>query len=153
MFVAPMGAETVKWEVEVKEKGTDEFDRIRITQRVVPAVPVSTFQATLTQMERDFHLSVERPKDALPGRGGVRVTLRPKISDGLNGVIDYMRKYPYTCMEQKVSVAVALRDEKLWKEVVSQLPSYLDGDGLVKYFPSMSVWKSDPDLLHDCDCP
>ena len=108
------------------------------TQRVVPAVPVSTFQATLAQVERDFQLPVERPKDALPGRGGVRVTLRPKISDGLNGVIDYMKKYPYTCMEQKVSVAIALRDEKLWKEVVSQIPSHLDSDGLVKYFPPCS---------------
>jgi uncharacterized protein YfaS (alpha-2-macroglobulin family) len=41
-IVAPVGVETVKWEVEVKEKGTDEVDRIRITQRVVPVVPVST---------------------------------------------------------------------------------------------------------------
>ncbi len=137
--VAPVGAETVTWEVEVKEKGTAEVDRIKISQRVVPAVPVSTFQATLAQIETDFHLAVERPKDAIQGRGGVRVVLRPKISEGLNGLTDYMRKYPYTCMEQKISVAVALRDEKLWKEVMSQLPSYLDGDGLLKYFPSMGI--------------
>lgn len=136
--VVPVGVETVKWEVEVKERGTDELDRIRITQKVVPAVPVSTFQATLAQIENEFRLPVERPKDALPGRGGVRVVLRPKISEGLNGVIDYMRRYPYTCMEQKVSVAVALRDQKLWNEVVSEIPSYLDADGLVKYFPTMS---------------
>ena len=71
----------------------------------------------------------------LPGRGGVRVTFRPKIADGLNGVIDYMKRYPYTCMEQKISVAVALRDENLWKKWMSELPSYLDSDGLVKYFP------------------
>ena len=135
--VAPVGVETVKWEAEVKEREGDESDRIRITQRVVPAVPVSTFQATLAQIENEFHLPVERPKDALPGRGGVRVVLRSKISEGLNGVIDYMRRYPYTCMEQKVSVAIALRDQKLWKEVVSEIPSYLDADGLVKYFPAM----------------
>ena len=133
------GIETIKWEVEVKEKGAGELDRMRLTQRVVPVVPVRTFQATLAQVETDFRLAVERPKDALPGRGGVRVALRPKISEGLSGVIDYMKKYPYTCMEQKISVAVALRDEKLWKEAVSQFPSYLDGDGLVKYFPSMGL--------------
>ena len=136
--VAPAGIEAVAWEVEAKEKGTNELDRIRIKQRVVPALPVSTFQATLAQVERDFQLPVERPKDALPGRGGIRVTLRPKLSDGLNGVFDYMKKYPYTCMEQRVSVAIALRDEKLWKEVVSQIPSHLDSDGLVKYFPPCS---------------
>jgi hypothetical protein len=38
-------------------------------------------------------------------------------------------------MEQKISVAVALRDENLWKKCMSELPSHLDSDGLVKYFP------------------
>jgi uncharacterized protein YfaS (alpha-2-macroglobulin family) len=131
------GTETIKWEVEVKEKGTDELDRMRLTQRVVPVVPVSTFQATLTQLEKEYHLAIERPLEAIPGRGGVNVTFKPKIAEGLNGIIDYMRNYPYTCMEQKVSVAIALRDEKLWKEVVSQLPTCLDSEGLIKYFPSM----------------
>ena len=131
-----IGVETLKWEVEIKEKGTNEVDRIRVTQKVVPVVPVSTFQATLAQIEKDFHLSVERPKDAIPDRGGVRVALQPKISDGLNGVIDYMKRYTYSCIEQKISVAVALRNENLWNTRMSELPSYLDSDGLVKYFPS-----------------
>jgi hypothetical protein len=38
-------------------------------------------------------------------------------------------------MEQKISVAVALRDENLWKRCMSELTSHLDSDGLVKYFP------------------
>jgi len=37
-------------------------------------------------------------------------------------------------MEQKISVAVALRSESLWKKCMSELPSHLDSDGLVKYF-------------------
>ena len=131
-----IGVEILKWEVEIKEKGTNEVDRIRVTQKVVPVVPVSTFQATLAQIEKDFHLSVERPKDAFPDRGGVRVALQPKMSDGLNGVTDYMKRYAYTCIEQKISVAVALRNENLWNSRMSELPSYLDSDGLVKYFPS-----------------
>ena len=138
---APIGVETLKWEVEIKDKETNEADRIKVTQKVVPVVPVSTFQATLTQLEEDYHLSVERPKDAIPGRGGVRVNFRPKIADGLSGVIDYMKGYPYYCMEQKISVAVALRDEDRWNKRMSELPAYLDGDGLVKYFPSC-LWGS-----------
>ena len=63
------------------------------------------------------------------------MTLRPKIADGLNGVRDYMKWYPYGCMEQKISMAVALRDAHRWKEVMGQLLSHLDSDGLVKYFP------------------
>ena len=50
-----------------------------------------------------------------------------------------MKRYPYTCMEQKISKAIALRDEALWKSVIAGLPSHLDSDGLVKYFPTMRL--------------
>ncbi|MGO8991549.1 MAG: alpha-2-macroglobulin family protein [bacterium] len=133
--VVPLNVEMLRWEVEVREKSSETGDRIKVTQKVIPAVPVRTFQATIAQVDKEFKVSVERPKDGLPGRGGVRVTLRPKISDGLSGVLEYMKWYPYGCMEQKVSVAVALRDEGLWKKCMSELPSHLDSDGLVKYFP------------------
>jgi hypothetical protein len=42
-------------------------------------------------------------------------------------------------MEQKISVAVSLRDENLWKRLMAQLPPFMDSDGLVKYFPSMTL--------------
>ena len=132
---APVGTERLVWEVELKERGSNEADRIKVVQRIVPVVPIRTFQATITQVEKEWRPSVERPKDAFQGRGGVRVTFRPKIAEALNGVSDYMRAYPYTCMEQKISVAVALRNEHLWKRWMSDLPSHLDSDGLVKYFP------------------
>jgi hypothetical protein len=45
-------------------------------------------------------------------------------------------------MEQRTSRAVALRDESLWKKTMADLPAHLDGDGLVKYFPT-SLWGSD----------
>ena len=136
--VVPFNVEALRWEVEVKDKTSQTGDRIRITQKVVPAIAVKTFQATVAQVEKEFKATVERPKDGLPGRGGIRVTLRPRITGGLNGVFEYMKWYPYGCMEQKISVAVALRDEPLWKKCMSELPSHLDPDGLVKYFPPCS---------------
>ncbi|HWR58163.1 MAG TPA: hypothetical protein VN328_04670, partial [Thermodesulfovibrionales bacterium] len=121
----------------VKEKGGTAVDSLKIRQKVVEAVPVRVFQATITQVDRSSGLEVEKPKDALAGKGGINLSFRQKISSGLGGLIWYMKQYPYTCMEQKVSRAVALRDEALWKNVVAELPSHLDSDGLVKYFPSM----------------
>jgi uncharacterized protein YfaS (alpha-2-macroglobulin family) len=135
----PRGVETLHWEVEAQEKGSSERDRLRISQKVAPAVPVRTFQATITQVEKDFQVDLERPADALPGRGGVKVNFRPRLAESLNGVNEYMRRYPYGCLEQKISVAVSLRDEKRWKELMAQLPSYQDTDGLVKYFPAMRL--------------
>lgn len=141
---APMGLESIRWEVEVGEKGSTERDRIRVRQRIVPVVAVRTFQATVAQTEKAFDFSVERPKDALPGRGGIQMTLRPRIGDGLGGVIDYMKRYPYGCLEQKISRAVALQDENLWKERMADLASHIDSDGLAKYFPSLTY--GDPNL-------
>ena len=48
-----------------------------------------------------------------------------------------MEKYPYTCLEQNVSKAVALRDSALWDRIAAEMPAYLDSEGLLKYFPSM----------------
>ncbi len=131
----PQGVEKLIWEVDLTDKGSSEKDRIKISQKVTPAVPVRTFQATITQVEKEFGITIERPSDALPGSGSVKVISRPKIAEGLGGISEYMKWYPYGCLEQKASIAVALRDEKLWKGVMAQLPSHLDGDGLVKYFP------------------
>ncbi len=131
----PLNVETLRWELEVRDQTTGAGDHIKVTQRVIPAIPVRTFQATIAQVEKEFKTSVEQPKDALPRRGGIRVTLRPKIADGLNSVAEYMKWYPYGCMEQKISVAIALRDENLWRKCISELPSHFDSDGLVKYFP------------------
>jgi uncharacterized protein YfaS (alpha-2-macroglobulin family) len=132
----PVNTERLRWEVEVTEKGAKGGDRITVQQHVAPAVPISTFQATIVQITKDYRLAVERPQDAIVGRGGVKVTVKPRISEGLNGVVDYMKGYPYTCMEQKISRAVALRNEALWKRSIAELPSHLDADGLVKYFPT-----------------
>jgi len=43
--------------------------------------------------------------------------------------------YPYSCFEQRASVAVGLRAEGLWAKVMLVLPEYLDGDGLIKFWP------------------
>jgi len=50
-----------------------------------------------------------------------------------------MEKYPYICLEQNVSRAVALHDSALWDRIAAALPAYLDSQGLLKYFPSMNT--------------
>ena len=49
-----------------------------------------------------------------------------------------MSRYPYTCLEQQVSRAVALRDEGRWRSVAAALPAHQDGAGLLKFFPAMT---------------
>ena len=139
---APPGRDSLRFEVDAAESG-GASDRLSVVQRVAPAVPVRTLQATLIQVETGgYRLDMERPADGLPGAGGIRVEFRPRLLEGLAGIADYMRLYPYTCLEQIVSKAVALRDAALWQKIAGLLPVYLDSDGLAKYFPSLN-WGSE----------
>lgn len=133
----PMAVAELKYHVDATTVAGGPSDHLLITQRVLPAVPVRTYQATLLRWEKPIAQPIARPADALPDAGGVAVTLSPSLVAGLDGVREWMRDYPYSCLEQRVSRAVALRDPKLWQGVVADLPSYTDSDGLLKYFPSM----------------
>ncbi len=130
----PSGVESVSWEIDaVADEGVGQ-DRIRLVQQVLPAVPLRVFQATLSQVEGDFSVPVAPPQGALPG-GGIRVGVRARLGDSQAAVTDYMKHYPYGCLEQKVSTAVALRDKAMWDRWMAKISAYMDSDGLAKYFP------------------
>src|SRR5439155_1683392 len=76
------------------------------------------------------------------GRRVVRVQVSPSLFDGADTIREWMRRYRYTCLEQRVSKAVALRDVKGWETLTSELSAHLDGDSLLKYFPTMT-WGSE----------
>ena len=110
-------------------------DALKISQRIVPAVPLSVQQATMVQLDGEYSLPVAPPADALPGRGGLQMSLVPRLSEGLPGVRDWWARYPYSCLEQQTSKAVGMNEPQLWQEMMGKLPNYLDSDGLANYFP------------------
>ena len=127
--------EAILWEIEAKDTVSGARDALKSLQRIIPAVPLTVQQATLVQVDGMFNLDVNAPADALPGRGGLKMSLQPKLAAGMDGVRDWFAAYPYICLEQKTSKAVGLRDGKMWQSIVGQIPGYLDSDGLVNYFP------------------
>ncbi len=140
---APANASGIDWSVTATEVGGTAADRLAVAQRLVPAHPEQVYQATIAQLDSPVTLPLERPGEAIPGRGGIRIALRPRLGDGLDGVRRYMAAYDYTCLEQNLSRAVALRDPSLWEAWMARLPAYLDDDGLLKYFPSDALQGED----------
>jgi uncharacterized protein YfaS (alpha-2-macroglobulin family) len=138
-YTVQAGIEALAWRFEVVSDDNSASDKVEVRQKVMAAVPVRTVQATIAQVEKPLSLPVAKPADALPRRGGVSVDLAASLSDGMEAVRYFMARYPYECLEQKVSVAVALRDPSRWEQIASILPSYVDGDGLLKYFPQCIV--------------
>ena len=139
-------ADVLLWEVEARDTTADggkgARDALKLSQRIIPAVPLSVRQATLVQLAAPYTLAVAPPTSALPTtgakRGGVQLALQPKLAEGLPGVRDWFARYPYSCLEQTTSKAIGLGDEALWQRTVAQLPGYLDEDGLAYYFPPRS---------------
>ena len=134
--IAPEGWSRIDWDVTAREAQGSARDHLKISERVIPAYPVRTYQATIAQLTAPLIIPVERPHDAVVGRGGLQITLRPRLADNLSGVREYMGHYPYSCLEQRVSQAIALDFPGEWSAIMMMLPAYMDRDGLLKYFPS-----------------
>jgi uncharacterized protein YfaS (alpha-2-macroglobulin family) len=137
-FTVPGGAERLDWLLTAEDTEAGEQDALKLSQKVVPAVPVTVQQATLAQVTGRYSLPVALPKDAIVGRGEVAVTIAPSLVGGLEGVRRFANDYPYSCMEQQVSTAVILEDASRWQRIERNLSAYLDGRGFVKYWPEVS---------------
>ncbi len=133
--LAQTRAQALMWEIEAKDLTAGARDALKVSQKLIPAIPLTVQQGTLMQVDGSINMSVAPPADALPGRGGIKLAMQPKLAEGLPAVRDWWINYPFICLEQKTSKSVGLRDGAMWQSVMSQLPTYLDGDGLALYFP------------------
>ncbi|QSN60213.1 Ig-like domain-containing alpha-2-macroglobulin family protein [Caballeronia sp. M1242] len=132
---------SLAWNVSAVEQGTGKAsDAVKLTQRIVAAIPVSVQQATIAQVDGTLSVPVAPPADATKTaagtvRGGIAVSLQPKLADGLPGVRRWFLNYPYSCLEQQTSRALGLMDAAQWQAVLAHMATYLDADGLANYFP------------------
>ncbi len=136
LATAPLGTARIDWDVSAREVRSSAYDHILVSESEIPAYPVRTYQATIAQLTGPLTLPVQRPQDAAAGRGGLEITLQPRLEGSLAGVREYMSYYPYICLEQRVSRAVALGSRPDWDALMAILPAYMDEDGLLKYFPT-----------------
>ncbi len=146
-LTVPIGATELEWSVDALQRGAEApggaveaphgraHDALKVWQSVVAAVPERTYQATILQLAAPQSVAVQLPPDAIPGRGGVNVRMQAKLGGDLAGVEEYLSRYPYSCFEQKASIAVGLRNRSAWIALMGILPDYLDRDGMVKFWP------------------
>ena len=61
--------------------------------------------ATYGRITASENLAVELPAGSDPARGGVNLTVSPSLAGALDGAFGYLKTYPYSCLEQKTSMA------------------------------------------------
>ncbi|MCY3622213.1 MAG: MG2 domain-containing protein [Gammaproteobacteria bacterium] len=130
----PAGVGGLDWDVSARSDSAN--DRLGTRQTVEPEVSVRVQQATLVHLDRQLDFPVAPPANALPDRGGVAVSLQPSIAGGLGTMREYMAELPHTSLERRVSAAVALNDAERWSAVTANLETWMDEDGLLRFFPS-----------------
>lgn len=135
-LTAPGEPGMLRWTVTARSADGKATDRISVSQTVARAVPIETWAGALTRVGQDSPVTIAPPAGALPGVGSVNVLLSASLAPPLQGVRDYMAAYPFNCFEQRLSRAVALGDTGAWNRLSGEIPVYLDGDGLLRYFPS-----------------
>jgi len=126
------------WQLHAQDTKTGAQDTLAVSQRLLPAVPLAVQQATIQQIDGRWEQALSWPENAVPGKGGLRLSFSDKLADGQNGapgLRDWWAAYPYACLEQTLGKAIGLSDVSLWQRTMGQLPTYLDADGLAMYFP------------------
>lgn len=150
----PFDVDKLKWAISAAEPAVPgaaaapaAHDALTFVQTVGAAYPVRLYQQTLEQLQpgKPLTLPVQMPAGAVAGRGGLDVRLVNSLGGDLGGMQEWIRRYPYTCLEQRTSAAVVLSDAARWQSTMNSLPSYLDGDGLARYFPT--TWLAGDDAL------
>ncbi|QLY25246.1 Ig-like domain-containing protein [Bdellovibrio sp. KM01] len=135
-FAIPTGISSYTFQIKAKDKISGAEDSIKSTVKVETPVPVKILQATLFQLDKTYQIPVKQPLDAIPNKGGLTLDARNTLVTSLSGVKSYMHEYPYTCLEQQVSRGIALEDKAATQRIIDDLPSYIDGYGLLKFFTS-----------------
>ena len=120
--------------VSVKDLEGEAHDEIKVKESLSPSVPARILQATLFQLDKNFTVPVRQPADAIKGSGNVSVSSRATLVQGLGGIKRYMEEYPYDCLEQRTSKAIVLDDKKALQKIIQDMPGFMDGRGLLKFF-------------------
>ncbi len=132
-IAVPEGAGELAWTLNASEAGGKTRDALTVRQSVHPALPMRVQSASLQRLDKTLDVPVAAPAGAL--RAELRATLAASLLDGQTQLRDYMRRYPFACLEQQASKAVATRDAKLWQAMTGNLPAYLANNGLANFFP------------------
>ncbi|MBF0366585.1 MAG: hypothetical protein HQK50_13515 [Oligoflexia bacterium] len=142
---AKLNQNQVKMTLTVEDDSGEFRDQLVKVVQVHPRVLETISMGKLEQLSKEaptLEIVVAKSPSAITDRGGIEMQLHPKLADNLGGITKYMQEYAWSCLEQKVSKAVALIDSKegkeLWKKIVSEISLYVSADGLLKFYPEES---------------
>lgn len=136
----PAEASELRWKLQATgtADGLVRQDALVVRQTVstsLMAVRYGVLAQSIASATEPVIRMVTPPKGTVPSKGELRISFAPHFATDASGVRDYMRSYPFYCLEQRTSKAVSLKDAKLWSIITGSLDDYLADNGLLNYYP------------------
>ncbi|MDF3819411.1 MG2 domain-containing protein [Leptospira sp. 96542] len=135
----PDGVKKREFTVSIKDEKGKQVDKILTTQNVLPFIVERVYQGGLFQYEAPWKERAKSPEGSQPGSGRMEWRASASILTSVSGIETYFRAYPYSCIEQRLSKAIGLRNDTIWNDTMADLPGHLDQFGFVKYFSKMDA--------------
>ena len=131
--VSTQAAQTEQtFELKVFE-GIKLVDFIKWSQPVQPVWTMRSFGNSLKQ-DQDIQIDVTSPKGATQAE--LQLSALPSLASDIPGVKNFWDNYYYDCFEQRLSRAISLNSEDQFAELMKISSSYIDQNGLIKYYPN-----------------
>lgn len=139
--------------IEFKVRAGDDFDQDQLVHLVIinrqKNLETVAVSGSLTASEEIIPLSI--PAGIFLNQGGVKVSLSPSVINNIAGVFHYMKDYPYSCWEQKISRAVVAayykdlkgyignqlewsKSEEFTRKLIEESGAFQAPDGGMAYF-------------------
>ena len=130
---APADGKEAVWNFAAIEKGKPRGDALRIKQALQTPLPERTVADTSSEIKGKTALTLK--PDTPTTKGDVTVSLARTYGADTSGIRAYFARYPFACLEQRMTRTMGAKDEALWDIIAGSLPNYLSASGLANYYP------------------
>ena len=130
---APADGKEAVWNFAAVEKGKPRGDALRIKQALQTPLPERTVADASAEVKGKIALSLK--PDTPASKGEVTVSLARTYGADTSGIRAYFARYPFACLEQRMTRTMGTKDDALWEVIAGSLPNYLSASGLANYYP------------------
>ena len=130
---APADGKEAVWSFAAVEKNKPRGDALRIKQALQTPLPERTVADTSGEIKGKTALTLK--PDTPTSKGDVTVSLARTYGADTSGIRAYFARYPFACLEQRMTRTMGAKDEALWDVIAGSLPNYLSASGLANYYP------------------
>jgi uncharacterized protein YfaS (alpha-2-macroglobulin family) len=114
-------------------EGAKVLDSVKTVQKILPLHVPQVAYSDLKQVEKTLEVAGNTTNERL---AGTNLLFSASLLPPSESIREFMRGYPYNCLEQQLARAVIMEDQKLWKKIDKELSSYIDSRGFLKFYPT-----------------